>query len=69
MRGLSTYFNDYLFTADDKFSLLSISKELDVSNSCITLDSIETTSSEVLYLLRSLDVSKAEVWCKKCKAN
>ena len=48
-----------MFTAEDKLSLLSISKELDVSNSHIILDSIQTTSSEVLDLLYTLDASKA----------
>ena len=56
------YFNDYfvsVLTTEDKSSLLSISEELDVSNSDIMFGSIQPTSSEVLDLLRTLDVSKA----------
>ena len=53
------YFNDYcisVFTNEDKSSLLSISKELDVSHSSII---IQTTPSEVLGLLSTLDVKNA----------
>ena len=56
------YFNDYfssVFTSEDKSSLLSIYEELDVSNSNIILDSIQTSSCEVFELLRTLDVTKA----------
>ena len=40
-------------------SLQSLFEELDISNSSIILDSIQTTPSEVFDLLSTLDVNKA----------
>lgn len=54
----NAYFSS-VFTTEDKSSLPSIAKELDVSNSAIMLDSVQTTSSEVFDLLSTLDVCKA----------
>ena len=51
----NNYFSS-VFTTEDKSSLQSL---LDISNSSIILDSIQTTSSEVFDLLSTLDVNKA----------
>ena len=56
------HFNEYfssVFTIEDVSVLDSLYRELDVYNSPILLDSVETSTTEVSDLLNSLNVNKA----------
>lgn len=52
------YFSS-VFTIEDVSALDSISRELDVDDSPILLDSVETSITEVSELLNSLNVNKS----------
>ena len=46
-----------MFTIEDVSALDSLSRELDVDNSPILLDSVETSTTEVSELLNSLNAN------------